>query len=153
MAKPREVFGPSAPATAMSPADSWHREGGRVPPYRDRLAGTKEHTLEEAEKLKGCYKHIFEDILELTWRTAWVTPWFMAQEGKTGLSEMTGAGTVDYEAILPYNGNWIEFQNLSVNGEKYPKGFTVKAQSGEALWSGCSSGPGALGQSFLSQKG
>ncbi|HQJ29458.1 MAG TPA: serine--tRNA ligase, partial [Methanotrichaceae archaeon] len=51
--------------------------------------GTKEHTLEEAEKLKVCYKHIFEDILELTWRTAWVTPWFMAQEGKTGLSEMT----------------------------------------------------------------
>ncbi|WP_334102141.1 serine--tRNA ligase, partial [Methanothrix soehngenii] len=26
--------------------------------------GTKEHTLEEAEKLKVCYKHIFEDILE-----------------------------------------------------------------------------------------
>jgi len=35
-------------------------------------------------------------------------------------------------------GNWIEFQNLSVNGEKYPKGFTVKVQRGEALWSGCS---------------
>ncbi len=33
---------------------------------------------------------------------------------------------VDYETVLPYNGNWIEFQNLSVNGEKYPKGFTVK---------------------------
>ena len=116
--------------------------------------GTKEHTLEEAEKLKGCYKHIFEDILELTWRTAWVTPWFMAQEGKTGLSEMTGAGTVDYEAILPYNGNWIEFQNLSVNGEKYPKGFTVKAQSGEALWSGCSGvGLERWASAFLSQKG
>ena len=116
--------------------------------------GTKEHTLEEAEKLKGCYKHIFEDILELTWRTAWVTPWFMAQEGKTGLSEMTGAGTVDYEAVLPYNGNWIEFQNLSVNGEKYPKGFTVKSQSGEALWSGCSGvGLERWASAFLSQKG
>ena len=116
--------------------------------------GTKEHTLEEAEKLKGCYKHIFEDILELTWRTAWVTPWFMAQEGKTGLSEMTGAGTVDYEAILPYNENWIEFQNLSVNGEKYPKGFTVKAQSGESLWSGCSGvGLERWASAFLSQKG
>jgi seryl-tRNA synthetase len=116
--------------------------------------GTKEHTLEEAEKLKVCYKHIFEDILELTWRTAWVTPWFMAQEGKTGLSEMTGAGTVDYEAILPYNGNWIEFQNLSVNGEKYPKGFTVKAQSGESLWSGCSGvGLERWASAFLSQKG
>ncbi len=116
--------------------------------------GTKEQVLAEKEKLTACYKHIFEDILELTWRTAWVTPWFMAQEGKTGLSEMTGAGTVDYEAVLPYNGNWIEFQNLSVNGEKYPKGFTVKAQSGEPLWSGCSGvGLERWASAFLSQKG
>ena len=116
--------------------------------------GTKEQVLAEKDKLTACYKHIFEDILELTWRTAWVTPWFMAQEGKTGLSEMTGAGTVDYEAVLPYNGNWIEFQNLSVNGEKYPKGFTVKAQSGEALWSGCSGvGLERWASAFLSQKG
>ena len=116
--------------------------------------GTKEQALSEAEKLKACYKHIFEDILELRWRMAWVTPWFMAQEGKTGLSEMSGAGTVDYEAVLPYNDNWIEFQNLSVNGEKYPKGFTVKAQSGEALWSGCSGvGLERWTSAFLSQKG
>ena len=116
--------------------------------------GTKEQALAEAEKLKACYKHIFEDILELTWRMAWVTPWFMAQEGKTGLSEMSGAGTVDYEAVLPYNGNWIEFQNLSVNGEKYPKGFTVKSQSGDALWSGCSGvGLERWASAFLSQKG
>jgi seryl-tRNA synthetase len=116
--------------------------------------GTKEQVLAEKEKLTACYKHIFEDILQLTWRTAWVTPWFMAQEGKTGLSEMTGAGTVDYEAVLPYNGNWIEFQNLSVNGEKYPKGFTVKSQSGEALWSGCSGvGLERWASAFLSQKG
>jgi len=116
--------------------------------------GTKEQTLAEAERLKARYKYIFEDILELRWRMAWVTPWFMAQEGKTGLSEMSGAGTVDYEAILPYNGNWIEFQNLSVNGEKYPKGFTVKAQSGDALWSGCSGvGLERWASAFLSQKG
>ena len=116
--------------------------------------GTKEQALAEAEKLKACYKHIFEDILDLRWRMAWVTPWFMAQEGKTGLAEMSGAGTVDYEAVLPYNGNWIEFQNLSVNGEKYPKGFTVKAQSGEPLWSGCSGvGLERWTSAFLSQKG
>jgi seryl-tRNA synthetase len=116
--------------------------------------GTREQSLSEAEKLKACYKHIFEDILELHWRMAWVTPWFMAQEGKTGLSEMQGAGTVDYEAVLPYNGNWIEFQNLSVNGEKYPKGFTVKAQSGDILWSGCSGvGLERWTSAFLSQKG
>ena len=116
--------------------------------------GTREETLEEAEKLKERYKHIFEDILELRWRMAWVTPWFMAQEGKTGLAEMAGAGTVDYEALLPYNGNWIEFQNLSVNGEKYPKGFTVKSQSGDPLWSGCSGvGLERWASAFLSEKG
>jgi len=31
---------------------------------------------------------------------------------------MAGAGTVDYEASLPYNGNRIGFQNLQVDGEK-----------------------------------
>jgi len=116
--------------------------------------GTREQTLEEAEKLKERYKHIFEDILELRWRMAWVTPWFMAQEGKTGLAEMQGAGTVDYEAVLPYNGNWIEFQNLSVNGEKYPKGFTVKSQSADPLWSGCSGvGLEIWASAFLGQNG
>jgi seryl-tRNA synthetase len=116
--------------------------------------GNREQTLAEAERLKEGYKHIFEEILELTWRMAWVTPWFMAQEGKTGLAEMAGAGTVDYEALLPYNGSWIEFQNLSVNGEKYPRGFTVKAQSGEPLWSGCSGvGLERWASAFLSQKG
>lgn len=116
--------------------------------------GTREQTLSEAERLKERYKHIFEDILELRWRMAWVTPWFMAQEGKTGLAEMQGAGTVDYEAVLPYNENWIEFQNLSVNGEKYPKGFTVKSQSGDPLWSGCSGvGLERWASAFLSQNG
>jgi seryl-tRNA synthetase len=116
--------------------------------------GTREQTLAEAERLKERYKHIFEDILELRWRMAWVTPWFMAQEGRTGLAEMEGAGTVDYEALLPYNGNWIEFQNLSVNGEKYPKGFTVKSQSSDPLWSGCSGvGLERWASAFLSQNG
>ncbi|MCJ7443758.1 MAG: serine--tRNA ligase [Methanotrichaceae archaeon] len=116
--------------------------------------GTREQTLEEAEKLKERYKYIFETILKLHWRIAWVTPWFMAQEGETGLAKMEGAGTVDYEALLPYNGNWIEFQNLSVNGEKYPKGFSVKTQLGEPLWSGCSGvGLERWASAFLAQNG
>ena len=116
--------------------------------------GTQEQVKAEAEKLKDCYRRIFEEILELRWRMAWVTPWFMAQEGKTGLSEMTGAGTVDYEALLPYNGSWIEFQNLSINGDKYPRGFNVKAQSGDPLWSGCSGvGLERWASAFLAQKG
>ena len=60
---------------------------------------------------------------------------------------------MDYEALLPYNGNWVEFQKLSVNGEKYPKGVTVKARSGDALWSGCSGvGLERWASAFLSQK-
>jgi seryl-tRNA synthetase len=116
--------------------------------------GTQDQVKEEAERLKECYTKIFEEILELRWRMAWVTPWFMAQEGKSGLSEMTGAGTVDYEALLPYNGDWIEFQNLSINGDKYPRGFNVKAQSNEQLWSGCSGvGLERWTSAFLGQKG
>ncbi|MHC1631750.1 MAG: serine--tRNA ligase [Methanotrichaceae archaeon] len=116
--------------------------------------GTKEQVQEEADKLKERYKKIFEEILELHWRMAWVTPWFMAQEGKAGLSELNEAGTIDYEALLPYNGDWIEFQNLSNNGYKYPKGFNVKAQSGEQLWSGCSGvGLERWASAFLAQKG
>jgi len=48
----------------------------------------------------------------------------------------------------------LQLQNLFVNREKYPKGFTVKAQSGEALWSGCSGvGLERWASAFLSQKG
>jgi len=36
--------------------------------------GTQDQVIAEAERLKECYKRIFEDILELTWRMAWVTP-------------------------------------------------------------------------------
>ncbi|MDY6959189.1 MAG: serine--tRNA ligase [Halobacteriota archaeon] len=116
--------------------------------------GTKEQVIEHSEKLQERYKYIFNDILDLQWRNAWVTPWFMAQEGLTGLSETREAGTIDYEAVLPYNGTWLEFQNLSVNGDKYPKGFNVKLQSKGDLWSGCSGiGMERWASVFLSQKG
>ncbi|WP_197272528.1 hypothetical protein [Methanobrevibacter arboriphilus] len=116
--------------------------------------GTRKETLEMAEEIKEKYKNIFENILELKWRTAWVTPWFMAQEGKKGLSDMEGAGTVDYEAITPYNNKWIEFQNLSVNADKYTKGFNVKSQNNKKLWSGCSGiGLERWTAAFISQHG
>ena len=103
------------------------------------------------------YMHIFNDILDIEWRKARVTPWFMAQEGLLGLAEENTAGTTDYEACLPYrgkNGEWLEFQNVSINGDKYPKGFNVKLQSGEELWSGCSGvGLERWAAVFLAQKG
>ena len=119
--------------------------------------GTKEQVLDSAKELHEKYMHIFNEILELEWRKAWVTPWFMAQEGLTGVAAQTEAGTTDYEAVLPYrgeNGEWLEFQNVSVNGTKYPSGFNVKCQSGEELWSGCSGvGLERWSSAFFAQKG
>jgi seryl-tRNA synthetase len=116
--------------------------------------GTVEQTLEHSKQLQECYRKIFNDILDLEWRMAWVTPWFMAQEGLAGLSEEKEVGTIDYEARMPYNNEWLEFQNLSVNGDKYPRSFNVKSQSRETLWSGCSGiGLERWASAFLAQKG
>ena len=63
-------------------------------------------------------------------------------------------GTTDYEAYLPYNKSWLEFQNVSINGDKYPTGFNVKIQSGVDCWSGCSGiGLERWTAAFLAQKG
>jgi len=116
--------------------------------------GKKQQVIDHAKLLQGQYRRIFNEILDLEWREAWVTPWFMAQEGKAGLAELKEVGTIDYEAVLPYSGKWLEFQNVSVNGDKYPKGFSVKLQSGEDLWSGCSGvGLERWAAVFLAQKG
>jgi len=120
--------------------------------------GTAEQTVELAEQLHHAYHRVFEDILELEWRSARVTPWFMAQEGMVGGEVACGCGshigTTDYEAYLPYNESWLEFQNVSINGDKYPKGFNVKIQSGTDCWSGCSGiGLERWTAAFLAQKG
>jgi len=36
--------------------------------------GTREQLLDLREKMLDCYKHVFNDILDLEWRMAWVTP-------------------------------------------------------------------------------
>ncbi|NQE04332.1 Type-2 serine--tRNA ligase [ANME-1 cluster archaeon GoMg1] len=116
--------------------------------------GKKEQVIKHAKQLQEGYRRIFEEFMDIEWREAWVTPWFMAQEGKAGLAESKEVGTTDYEAVLPYSGKWLEFQNVSVNGNKYPKGFSVKLQSGEELWSGCSGvGLERWAAVFLAQNG
>ncbi|MDD2666787.1 MAG: serine--tRNA ligase [Methanocellales archaeon] len=116
--------------------------------------GKQEQVVEHSKKLQERYQHLFDEILDIQYRKAWVTPWFMAQEGLTGLAETREVGTIDYEAYMPYKNDWLEFQNLSVNGSKYPDGFNVKLQSGEELWSGCSGiGLERWGAAFLAQKG
>jgi len=110
------------------------------------------------DEIVECYKKIFNDILELEWRMSWVTPWFMSQEGLTGLAEKDknkrDVGTIDFESFLPYSKSWLEFQNVSNNGDKYPKGFGVKSQTGKQLYSGCSGvGLERWLVTFIAQKG
>jgi len=51
------------------------------------------------------------------------------------------------------NSKWLEFQNLSILGDKYVKAFNIKAQKGE-LWSGCTGiGLERWMAVFLAQKG
>lgn len=105
--------------------------------------GAPEQLLELRTQLLARYAHVFDQILELEWRTAWVTPFYMQQSGKGGVEDEVQQvkGTIDFEAYLPYRGpretsEWLEFQNLSIVGDKYTKPFNIKTQKGE-LWSGC----------------
>jgi len=120
--------------------------------------GTKRQLLDLREKMLERYKHVFNDIFDLEWRMAWVTPWYMQQAGKVGDESTQDTGTIDFEAYMPYRGSrkdseWLEFQNLSILGDKYIKAFNIKAQKSE-LWSGCSGiGLERWATAFLAQKG
>jgi len=120
--------------------------------------GTREQLLSLRGKLIERYKHVFNDIFDLEWRMAWVTPWYMQQAGKIGETGEQDCGTIDFEAYMPYRGDrkkseWLEFQNLSILGDKYVKSFNIKSQKSE-LWSGCSGiGLERWTTAFLAQKG
>ena len=122
--------------------------------------GSPEQLIEIRKKLMERYKHIFNNIFEIEWRAAWVTPFYLQQAGKEYEQDYKQKikGTIDFEAWLPYRGprdksEWLEFQNLSIVGDKYTKAFNIKAQKGE-LWSGCSGvGLERWAIAFLAQKG
>ena len=120
--------------------------------------GTREQLLGLREKMLDRYKHVFNNIFGLEWRMAWVTPWYMQQSGKIGDKGTQDTGTIDFESYMPYRGDrkkseWLEFQNLSILGDKYIKAFNIKAQKSE-LWSGCSGiGLQRWTTAFLAQKG
>ncbi len=122
--------------------------------------GTPEQLVELRKQLLARYAHVFDDILELEWRTAWVTPFYMQQSGEVGVEDETQRikGTIDFEAYLPYRGSreeseWLEFQNLSIVGDKYTRAFTIKSQKGD-LWSGCTGiGLERWLTAFLAQRG
>ena len=120
--------------------------------------GTREQLLGLREKLLERYKHVFNNIFDLEWQMAWVTPWYMQQAGKICDESTQDTGTIDFEAYMPYRGSredseWLEFQNLSILGDKYISAFNIKAQKSE-LWSGCSGiGLERWTTSFLAQNG
>jgi seryl-tRNA synthetase len=121
--------------------------------------GTKEQLLSLREQLLERYKHVFNNIFDLEWRMAWVTPWYMQQAGKIDDTDIQqDTGTIDFESYMPYRGSreeseWLEFQNLSILGDKYIKSFNIKAQKSQ-LWSGCSGiGLQRWAIAFLAQKG
>jgi seryl-tRNA synthetase len=119
-----------------------------------------EKSVETKDKFLERYRFVFEEVLELEWRMAWVTPFYMQQAGvvEEKIDEKKTIGTIDFEAYMPYRGtreksDWLEFQNLTIMGDKYTKAFNIKAQKG-TLWSGCSGiGLERWTAAFLAQKG
>jgi len=122
--------------------------------------GTPEQMVRLREQLMERYAKVFNEILELEWRTAWVTPFYLQQSGGAGTEDDAEKvkGTVDFEAYLPYRGSreeveWLEFQNLSIVGERYTRAFTIRSPK-SVLWSGCSGiGLERWMTAFLAQKG
>ena len=120
--------------------------------------GTAEQLGALREELIARYRHVFNEVLDLEWRMAWVSPFYLQQAGKgcdecapggqaerpraAGSVDARAQGTIDFEAYLPYRGpressEWLEFQNLSVLGDRYTDAFNIKSQKGTELWSGC----------------
>jgi seryl-tRNA synthetase len=122
------------------------------------FVGTKEQVVQTWQELKKTLIKFYDEILDMEIKVANVTPWWMAHAGVKTASEQADIGTFDFDAYLPYRGDrskeWLEIQNDSSNGEKYPIAFNVKEKSREYLWSGCA---GASFErvlvAFLAQKG
>ncbi len=127
--------------------------------------GTVDQLVELREALIDRYRHVFNEVLELEWRMAWVSPFYLQQAGmaqSAGEEEAASGGrregTIDFEAYLPYRGpretsEWLEFQNLSLLGDVYTSAFNIKASRGELI-SGCSGiGLERWTAVFLAQKG
>lgn len=119
--------------------------------------GTKEQTVEIWKNLANTFARYLNDVLDLEVRMVNVTPWWMVHDGIRAEKGTGEIGTFDFEAYIPYRGDrsseWLEIQNVSSNGDKYPKAFGVKIRKGE-LWSGCAGGSlERISVAFLAQKG
>ena len=119
--------------------------------------GTKEHVVRAWKDLTEAFGVFFDQVLDLEIRYARVTPWWMVHAGVQEEKTDRDIGTIDFDAYLPYRGDrskeWLEIQNASSNGDKYPKAFQVKGRKAD-LWSGCAGGSFERWlAAFLAQKG
>jgi len=119
--------------------------------------GTKDQTIEVWKKTKEAFRKIFDEILDMEIKVSLVAPWWMAHAGLASQKGKEGIGSFDFDAYLPYRGGrdaeWLEIQNTSSNGTKYPEAFSVKGKK-EELWSGCAGGSiERWAVAFLAQKG
>jgi len=127
--------------------------------------GEPEQVIEIRNQLLEKYEYFMDKILDLEWRWAWVTPWFLVHAGEieeeTGEIDINQPGTIDFEAWLPYKGDrkeqnaWLEIGNISIHGTKYTSSFKIKHQAKDKIiWTGCSGfGVERWLLSFLAQKG
>jgi len=126
--------------------------------------GTKEQVIDIRNALLERYEYFMDKVLDLEWRWAWVTPWFLVHAGETKEMEekvdIDQPGTIDFEAYLPYKGprdnpkSWLEIGNISIHGAKYTKVFKIKHAAGKVLCTGCSGfGVERWVLAFLAQKG
>jgi len=126
--------------------------------------GTPEQVVEIRNRLLERYEYFMDKVLDLEWRWAWVTPWFLVHAGETEEMkeeiDINQPGTIDFEAYLPYKGdredhrNWLEIGNISIHGAKYTKAFRIRHAAEKTLWTGCSGfGIERWVLAFLAQKG
>ncbi|MEM2007157.1 MAG: aminoacyl--tRNA ligase-related protein [Sulfolobales archaeon] len=125
--------------------------------------GKPNQVIEIRNNLLNAYEKFMDEVLELEWRTAWVTPWYYEQSGATEKIEefdINRPGTIDFELWLPYKGPreehkaWLEVGNISIHGTKFTEPFRIKHNKGETLWTGCSGfGSQRWLIAFLAQRG
>ncbi len=125
--------------------------------------GKPEQVVETRNELLRAYERFMDEILDLEWRAAWVTPWYYEQSGAAERVEefdIDKPGTIDFELWVPYRGPreeqkaWLEVGNISIHGTKFTSPFRIRHNRGETLWTGCS-GFGAQRWlvAFLAQRG
>ncbi len=125
--------------------------------------GKPEQVVRIRDEVLKAYERFMDEVLDLEWRTAWVTPWYYEQSGAVERVEefdINRPGTIDFELWLPYRGPreeqkaWLEVGNVSIHGTKFTGPFRIRHNRGETLWTGCSGfGTQRWLVAFLAQRG